>query len=191
MKATKRSVAPSVPPRSLPTPPTPDPAPVPPPAATKRPPPRPRPTPPTEPVTVSPTIAVVRRPVLASKVRQEVLEAMGVTFEEISGRTGHPLVVWARRIITRLCRTYTTLSYPEIAKVVGRPNHSTVITADQLLDALLKLPPGHPSRAIPLEPMVDGRGPDVQALMAAIAQKITRDPLVAVLKPTESARPSV
>lgn len=47
------------------------------------------------------------------------------------GKTRHPRVVMARAIITHLARQLTTLSYPEIARAIGRPNHSTVITAFQ------------------------------------------------------------
>ena len=37
----------------------------------------------------------------------------------------------ARAVITVLCKQMTTLSYPEIARKLGKTNHSTVITAHQ------------------------------------------------------------
>ena len=39
--------------------------------------------------------------------------------------------VLARSLGSFLCRELTTLSYPEIARALSRPNHSTVITADK------------------------------------------------------------
>lgn len=50
----------------------------------------------------------------------------GVTWEDISGRGRHPLVVAARRTLWSALRRNTTLSGPEIARLTGRPNHSTV-----------------------------------------------------------------
>ena len=38
-------------------------------------------------------------------------------------------MVLARAMVAYLCRTLTTHSFPEIAVVIGRTNHSTVITA--------------------------------------------------------------
>ena len=38
-------------------------------------------------------------------------------------------VALARALVTYLARRLTTMSYPEIARSMNRPNHSTVITA--------------------------------------------------------------
>jgi len=38
-------------------------------------------------------------------------------------------VVFARQLITVLSRELTTKSFPEIARAIGKPNHSTVIAA--------------------------------------------------------------
>jgi chromosomal replication initiator protein len=43
-------------------------------------------------------------------------------------------VVLARAVSTALARRLTSASYPEIARAIGRPNHSTVITAHRRLD---------------------------------------------------------
>jgi chromosomal replication initiator protein len=56
---------------------------------------------------------------------------------DLSGRTRHKRVVLARSVITHLARQFTTMSFPEIARALGRPNHSTVITAYQRLAAQL------------------------------------------------------
>lgn len=60
-----------------------------------------------------------------------VLEVEPKTLGE-SGR--HKRVVMARALITLLCKRMTTLSYPEIARKMGKSNHSTVITAHQRID---------------------------------------------------------
>jgi len=65
-----------------------------------------------------------RQPVRLEQVVALVCQKLGVTMVEVAGRGRHP------RVVTRS-------SYPEIARAIGRPNHSTVITAHQRLDALL------------------------------------------------------
>lgn len=55
--------------------------------------------------------------------------ALGVDRAEFSGRCRSPRVVLARGLSALLAREMTNLSFPEIARAMGRPNHSTVITA--------------------------------------------------------------
>lgn len=64
------------------------------------------------------------------------LNVCGVRREALGGTTRHPDVVRCRMLITRAARTVTDCSYPEIARAIGRPNHSSVITADQRFDKL-------------------------------------------------------
>ncbi|MBY0310926.1 MAG: AAA family ATPase [Phycisphaerales bacterium] len=71
------------------------------------------------------------RPVRIEAIIGHTAAAMGIEVSELSGKTRHPRVVLARAIITHIARQMTTLSYPEIARAIGRPNHSTVITAFQ------------------------------------------------------------
>jgi len=66
------------------------------------------------------------------------LSVCGVRRETLGGKCRHPDVVRCRMLITRAARTVTDLSYPEIARAIGRPNHSTVITANQRFDELTK-----------------------------------------------------
>ncbi len=73
------------------------------------------------------------RPVRVDTIIQRTCEVLGVEQADLSGKTRHKRVVLARAIITHLARELTTLSYPEIARAIGRPNHSTVITAHQRL----------------------------------------------------------
>lgn len=58
---------------------------------------------------------------------------LSVDPSDLSARTRHKRVVLARAVITHLARQFTTMSFPEIARAIGRPNHSTVITAYQRL----------------------------------------------------------
>lgn len=77
------------------------------------------------------------RIVKAEDILRRVCERLHVDRADLSSRTRHPRVVLARSVIVWLCRKLTTLSFPEIARVLGRPNHSTVITALQRLNRLL------------------------------------------------------
>ncbi|MDP1662407.1 MAG: DnaA/Hda family protein [Phycisphaerales bacterium] len=78
-----------------------------------------------------------RQPIRLEAVVALSCQKMNVTLTEVAGRGRHPRVVLARALATLLARKHTRASYPEIARAVGRPNHSTVITAHQRLDALL------------------------------------------------------
>jgi chromosomal replication initiation ATPase DnaA len=98
-----------------------------------------------------------------------------VTAEDLASGSRHPRIVAARRYITRLSREFTTLSYPEIASRIGRPNHSTVITqyqklADQMHD-LLKF---------------GGHGNSTNAMMLAKLRAMLGMPEA---KPTDRERP--
>jgi chromosomal replication initiator protein len=71
----------------------------------------------------------VRRPVAGEVVLSEICKAVGVEVLDVHGKGRHARVVLARGLVAYLCRTLTTLSFPEIAGIMGRDNHSTVITA--------------------------------------------------------------
>ncbi|MEM1184538.1 MAG: DnaA/Hda family protein [Planctomycetota bacterium] len=60
-------------------------------------------------------------------------DALGVSVSELMGRGRHRRVVLARSIASYLCREMTNHSTPEIAVKLGRPNHSTVVTASRRL----------------------------------------------------------
>lgn len=70
-----------------------------------------------------------RRPVRLDTIREEVCRALRVDGAELMGRGRHARVVLARSVIAHLARALTTMSYPEIARAMGRPNHSTIVTA--------------------------------------------------------------
>ncbi|HED52928.1 MAG TPA: AAA family ATPase [Phycisphaerales bacterium] len=68
---------------------------------------------------------------------EAVCRALEIEARELGQSGRHRRVVMARAIITRLCRQLTTLSYPEIARKMGKTNHSTVITAHQRIEKQL------------------------------------------------------
>lgn len=79
-----------------------------------------------------------RRPVPMSLILAEIARNLCVDQAEMAGTGRHRRVVLARSIGVYLARRLTTLSFPEIARAMGRPNHSSVITAHNRLLALLK-----------------------------------------------------
>jgi chromosomal replication initiator protein len=73
----------------------------------------------------------VRRPVRMEQIVDEVCRSLHIQLGDFVGRGRHKRVVLARAMSAYLARSLTTLSYPEIARGMGRPNHSTVVTACQ------------------------------------------------------------
>lgn len=78
-----------------------------------------------------------RRPIQVDRINAEICRTLGVTVQEMMGIGRHPKVVLARSVIAYLARKLTTLSFPEIAKQMGRPNHSTIITAHKRISAVI------------------------------------------------------
>lgn len=79
-----------------------------------------------------------RRPVPIATIVSETCRALGVDVSEFLGRGRHKRVVLARSLVAHLSRRLTTQSYPEIARAMGRPNHSTVITAERRIVEQMK-----------------------------------------------------
>jgi len=71
------------------------------------------------------------RPMSYSTIAELVCETFGVSVEDCASTTRHKRVVLAREVTIVLAREFTLLSFPEIARKMSRPNHSTVITAHQ------------------------------------------------------------
>lgn len=61
-----------------------------------------------------------------------------VRLDELGNSYRHKRVVAARMFIVHLLRKQTTYSYPEIARMMHKPNHSTVITAHQRLQRAIE-----------------------------------------------------
>jgi chromosomal replication initiator protein len=97
-----------------------------------------------------------------------VCERFGVTMSEVGGRGRHARVVLARAVATHLARKLTSASYPEIARALGRPNHSTVITAYERLKTQL--------RAGMKADLGDGRGETiVEQVIAELSAELSED----------------
>lgn len=71
------------------------------------------------------------------EVIEVVCSLIGVDRAMLAGKSRHPDIVRARRLCAKAARATTVLSWPEIARAIGRPNHSTVVTACQRMDALI------------------------------------------------------
>lgn len=71
------------------------------------------------------------KPVRMHMIIAQTCAALGVESGELAGKTRHKRVVLARALITYIARALTTQSFPDIARAIGRPSHSTVITAYQ------------------------------------------------------------
>lgn len=75
------------------------------------------------------------RPVRMTLIIEEVCRALRVEPSELFGKGRHKRVVLARSMCALLGRWLTTMSYPEMARAMGRPNHSTIVTAVQRLQS--------------------------------------------------------
>ncbi|MBL8886477.1 MAG: ATP-binding protein, partial [Phycisphaerales bacterium] len=79
-----------------------------------------------------------RRPVPIALIQAEIARRLRVEHADMAGKGRHPRVVLARSIVVHIARRLTTLSFPEIARAMNRPNHSSVITAHNRLLGQLK-----------------------------------------------------
>ena len=85
---------------------------------------------------VAPTIT--RRPVRLDHILAAVCETLHVERSAVMTRSRHKRVVLARSVTIYLARQLTTLSYPELAMALCRPNHSTIVTAAQRVEGQLR-----------------------------------------------------
>ncbi|MEL7474496.1 MAG: helix-turn-helix domain-containing protein, partial [Planctomycetota bacterium] len=79
-----------------------------------------------------------RRPIRVETIASETCAYLRVDMTEMLGRGRHKRVVLARSLTAHLARRMTSLSYPEIARAMSRPNHSTVITAHHRVEGQIK-----------------------------------------------------
>ena len=105
-----------------------------------------------------------RRPVPSSVIIDRVCRALRVDASDLMGRGRHTRVVLARSLVTYLCRRLTTMSYPEIARSIARPNHSSVITAFQRVE-----------RQMAAGELIEG-GPDLaDVTIQSLAERLERE----------------
>lgn len=70
-------------------------------------------------------------------VLSAVLTVTGTNYKDIADKGRHPSVVAARTVYCALSKKYTIASGPERAAAMGKPNHSTVFTAEKRFDRLV------------------------------------------------------
>lgn len=79
-------------------------------------------------------------PISIQRIIDAVCRELGVTRDDLAGKGRAKKVVLARELVTHLGKRHTARSYPELATAIGRPNHSTVITAHQRFQTRLAAP---------------------------------------------------
>jgi chromosomal replication initiator protein len=111
-----------------------------------------------------------RRPIAAQTIVSEVCRGLNVDLSDFMGKGRHQRVVLARSLCSYICRRLTTLSFPEIARAMGRTNHSTVITAHRRVERDLKAKP------LPLPPELcpNHPGTTLGELNEALSKQIVR-----------------
>lgn len=78
-----------------------------------------------------------RTPVRIPRIIEAVCRRLVIESDELLGRGRHQRVVLARGLVVHLARAMTTMSFPEIARGLGRENHSTVHTAARRIESQL------------------------------------------------------
>lgn len=111
------------------------------------------------------TAPLARQPVRFPAILAAVCERLAVAPEEVLASGRHATVVAARSLCAFVARRATTMSFPEIARALGRPNHSTVITACQRVARQI-----HDGIAIPLGPQ--GNPCSLQSLVHEILNHV-------------------
>lgn len=117
-----------------------------------------------------PVVNRPRRPIRAQQIVEEVCRTLHVEQVELLGRGRHKRVVLARTLSAHLCRQLTTMSFPEIARALGRPNHSTVVTACKRIQ-------GQIARDEPLDLGADGH-PELAGLTVRTLADQVRDDIL-------------
>ncbi len=59
---------------------------------------------------------------------------LGVSFDDLSGPSRTPTFVLAREIISYLARKHTDVSYPTIARLMGKTTHSSIIFMERRME---------------------------------------------------------
>lgn len=70
-----------------------------------------------------------KKPVRIDAIVQIVSDELGVDPKAVRSRSRRRSVVLARALVVHLAYSLSLMSYPEIARALARPNHSSVITA--------------------------------------------------------------
>jgi len=78
------------------------------------------------------------RPIRLPRILAVVCEQVGVEERDVLAAGRHKQVVLARSLVAYLARQWTTMSFPDIARQMHRPNHSTIVTAVHRIEAQIK-----------------------------------------------------
>ena len=78
------------------------------------------------------------KPVRYDTILRCVCDLFALPAEQVTGRLRKANVVLARSLLIHLVYELTPMSYPEIASAMGRPSHSTIITAAGRIKKQLK-----------------------------------------------------
>jgi chromosomal replication initiator protein len=113
--------------------------------------------------------SALRRPLTPETIVAEVCRELSVDLGDFVGKGRHKRVVLARSLVSSLSRKLTTMSFPEIARAMGRSNHSTIITAQKRLDRLLSEEAGRP---LPAEVAGPYAGCTLREVYDALMKKI-------------------
>lgn len=74
------------------------------------------------------------QPIRFAQIVETVCGSTGVERSKLMSKSRHRRVVLARSAAIYLARALTTLSYPELARELNRPNHSTIVTATKRVE---------------------------------------------------------
>lgn len=77
-------------------------------------------------------------PVRIQTIIDVVVDRMGIQKSDLMGSGRHRRVVLGRAMVAYLGRRMTAMSYPELARALGRSYHSTIHTAEQRLERQLR-----------------------------------------------------
>ena len=115
-----------------------------------------------------------RTPVRLGEIIRSVCERLGIEPDELLGRGRHRRVVLARSLVVHLARELTTLSFPEIARGLGRENHSTVHTAARRIERELQESESDEGKAAATLPLQGGDNVTLRELVEQLKYDILR-----------------
>ena len=115
-----------------------------------------------------------RTPVRLGEIINSVCSRLGIEPDELLGRGRHRRVVLARSLVVHLARELTTLSFPEIARGLGRENHSTVHTAARRIERELEESESTDGKAAAALPLQSGDNVTLRELVEQLKYDILR-----------------
>lgn len=105
------------------------------------------------------------QPIRFEQIIDEVLAALSVTPAQFTGKGRQKQVVLARGLVAYLGRQLTSLSFPDIARAMGRTSHSTIIAAAQRIAQQISR-----GEAVQLPP--DGRATPIDRLAESLRRRV-------------------